>query len=182
MKNLALQDAADVCSRIQLDAETARPVAGEDALQFVDRLASDQKFPDAVKVLANALTKSAAVAWAYGCVRDCFNGAISDAQKGALQAVETWLRDPSEVNRRACFKAAETVGFNTAAGCLAVAAFGTSGSLGPENVPAVPPPDGFAAHMASGAVMLGLTQRPPQDAVSGYQDFIRRGKSIAQAG
>jgi hypothetical protein len=164
-----------------LDPDSGAPVADEDTLQFVDRLTSTQKFADAVKVLANALTKSAAIAWAYACVRDCFNGEISDRQKQTLLAVETWLRDPSEANRRACFKAAEVAGFNTAAGCLAMAAFGTSGSLGPENVPAVPPPEGFAAHMASGAVMLGLTQRPPQDAASGYEDFIQRGKAIAQA-
>ncbi len=182
MSHLVLSRASDVVTRIQLDAETPAPIDGEDTLQFVDRLVSTQKFADAVKVLANALTKSAAIAWAHACVRDCFNGEIGERHKDALQAVETWLRDPSEPHRRACFKAAEAVGFNCAAGCLAMAAFGTSGSLGPENVPAVPPPDGFAAHMAGGAVMLGITQRAPQEAASGYQDFIQRGKAIARAG
>src|SRR5689334_25181925 len=99
MKNLALTRAADVCSRAQLDPETAAPSDGETTLQFVERLLSDKRFPDAVKVLANALTKPAAVAWAYACVRDCFNGEINERLKSALEAVEAWLHDPSEPNR-----------------------------------------------------------------------------------
>ena len=125
MKNLALPRAADVCSRIEIGLETHRPMDEEDTLQVVDRLAADDKLYEAVKVLANALSKPAAVWWAHNCVREALAEGSSEKHKAALHSVETWVREPTEPNRRACFKAAESAGFDSAAGCAAMAAFGS---------------------------------------------------------
>ena len=181
MKNLALVRAADVYGRIQSALDAFPPMDGEETLAFVERLMADQRGHDAVKVLAYGLTVASAVQWAHDCVSAVLGEIASEKQKGALSTVEAWLHEQTEANRRACFKAAEAAGFDTAAGCVAMAAFGATGSIAPENVPAVPPPEGFAAHMASGAVMLAVVLRPPQDATANLQDFVQRGKLIAVA-
>ncbi len=81
--------------------------------------------------------------------------------------------------RRAAQAAAEVAGLEAPAGCAAMAAFWSGGSLGPPNVPVVPPGDTLTAHGAGGAVMLAAVKREPEKAAERHRKFIAMGMDVA---
>src|SRR5262245_44734732 len=94
-------------------------------------LLEQEQYPRAVRLLAEALPKREAVWWACQCVRHAGGPELATLAVAALRAAEQWAADPSEDNRRAAYTAAQPVGFGTPAGCAALAAFLSGGSLGP---------------------------------------------------
>jgi len=66
------------------------------------------------------------------------------------------------------------------AGCAAVAAFWGGGSLGPPNVPPIPPDDRLTAQAAAGAVMLAAVQTEPEKAPVKYRSFLAVGMEVAR--
>ncbi|HVS36023.1 MAG TPA: hypothetical protein VMS17_10625 [Gemmataceae bacterium] len=145
---------------------------------FLDVLIEKQQFPDAVRFLAHALPKREAVWWACLCARQAY-GASPPAPMGpALTAAEKWVSDPSEPNRRAAHTAAEAAGMGAPAGCAAMAAFFSGGSLAPPNAPAVPPGEHLTAHAAAGAVMLAAVMTEPQKAPEKYRKFFALGIDV----
>ena len=138
------------------DALAARPALGEDAIRF----------------LAAALPKREAVSWSVACVRSALPKPSPEAAK-ALLAAEAWVKEPSEMNRRACEAAAQAAGHGTAPGCVACAAFWSGGSLSAPHLPAVPPADNLTAIAVTGALLLA---GPAPDARA---KFIALGVEIA---
>src|SRR5947207_9939431 len=97
--------------------------------QFLDELAAKQNYQQAVKLLAHALPKRSAVWWACLCARQTLPPTASPEVKAALAAAEKWVSDPTDENRRAAYAAAEKAGVGTPAGCAALGAFLSGGSL-----------------------------------------------------
>ena len=124
--------AADYCGHIQL-SEPARALLQEDIAPaaFLDLLLAQQLFPDAVRFLAAWLPKPAAVAWGCSCLQSTFGETCPPGEKAAIEATQQWADDPTEDHRRATWAAAETAGFDTATGLLALGAFSSGGSLAP---------------------------------------------------
>jgi hypothetical protein len=89
------------------------------------------------------------------------------------------VADPSEENRRAAHSAAEAAGYGTPAGCAAAAAFWSGGSLGPPNVPPIPPGEHLTAHGASCAVMLAAVATEPEKAPVKLRAALGLGLEIA---
>src|SRR3954462_8819260 len=106
---------------------------------YVALLADKALFEDAVRFVAHALPKREAVWWAWVCARRASGESPTSKIGAALQATEKWIAQPNEDNRRAAMDAARTAEFGTAAGCAALAAFFSGGSLAPPNAPVVPP-------------------------------------------
>jgi hypothetical protein len=75
--------------------------------------------------------------------------------------------------------AAEAATFGTPAGCAAVAAFWSGGSLGPPNVPAIPPGEYLTAHGVAGAVMLAAVAPEPEKAPGKYRGFLALGVEVS---
>jgi hypothetical protein len=138
-------------------------------------------FQDATRVLAHALPRRVAVWWACRCVRAVLDDRASPQDVAALQAAETWIREPSEEHRRASMTAAEATELCTPAGWVAVAAFWSGGSLAPPDVPAVPPGACLSTHAVSGAVMLAAVWRDPAHAPDMYAAFFAQGKALMAA-
>jgi hypothetical protein len=90
--------------------------------------------------------------------------ALPAPQAAAVQAAERWVADPSEANRRAAQAASEAAGLGTPAGCAAMAAFWSGGSLAPPEAPVVPPGEILTAHGSAGPVMLAAVLTEPQKA------------------
>jgi hypothetical protein len=59
-----------------------------------------------------------------------------------------------------------------------MAAFWSSGSMGPATAPPVPPADHLTGHAAAGAVMLAAVARQPEKAPEKYKAFLQIGKEI----
>ena len=131
LTKVTAKTAAEVCKLFPLGDEAKKLLRdGMAPRPFLDVLIEKQEFADAVRFLAHALPKREAVWWACQCARQAY-GANPPAPLGpALQAAEKWVIDPSEENRRAAHAASEAAGLGVPAGCAAMAAFFSGGSLG----------------------------------------------------
>src|SRR5262249_46204494 len=123
--------------------------------------------------------KRKAVWWACLCSRQVYGTSPPPVIAGALQAAEKWVTGPSEEHRRAAFAAAEAAGFGTPAGCAAVAAFWSHGSLGPPHVATIPPGDYLTARGVAGAVMLAAVLTDPEKAADKNRRFMALGVDVA---
>jgi len=155
----------DEAKRLLRDGLTVR--------QYLDVLVERHLSVDAVRFLAHALPRREGVWWACLCAR----GATGNGSP-ALQAAERWVADPSEANRRAAQAAAVDAGPGTPAGCAALAAFWSGGSLAPANVPAVPPGETLTAQGVAGAILLAAVATEPHRAPDRYREFLSRGLEV----
>jgi hypothetical protein len=142
--------------------------------------AAEQPFPEWLRLVARTLSKREAVWWACQCVRQVYGPEPPARVTTALAAAEAWAAEPSEEHRRAAFAAAEAAGTGTPAGCAAVAAFWSGGSLGPPNVPAIPPAEHLTAQGAAGAVLLAGVLTEPEKAGEKYRRFLALGSDVAR--
>lgn len=136
----------------------------------------------AVRVLGQALPPREAVWWACVCARAAPDPAATPEDLAALQAADAWVRRPSEENRRAAMAAAEASGTRSAEAWAAVAAFWSGGSLGPPNVPEMPPAPHMCGVAAASAVILAAVRPDPAGAQDRYGRFIASARDIAQGG
>jgi hypothetical protein len=172
--------AAEVCKHFPLGDEAKKLLKDNPTpKQFLDLLTEKQHFPDAARLLAHALPKREAVWWACLCGRVAHGANPAPPLAAALQAAEKWAADPSEDNRRAAKEKADAAGMGTPAGCAAMAAFFSGGSLAPPNVPVVPPGEQLTAHAASGAVMQAAVLTQPEKASEKYRKFLALGADVA---
>lgn len=175
-------NAEAVCKRFPLSDE-ARPLLSADMAlgAFLQVLRKQGHHLDAVRLLAHALPKREVVWWACACTRTVFPEPTPQAAR-ALQSAEKWCADPSEANRRAAEAAAEAAALHTPAGCAAIAAFWSSGSLGPPNTPVVPPGETLTAQAAANAVLMAAVIVEPHKAAARYAQFLALGAALGEDG
>ena len=176
---VAAARAAEVCATFALDEE-ARPLLKDGATPeaFFAELAARELHAEAARFLAHALPKREALWWACQCVRLACP-APPPEQKAALEAAEKYVEVPTDSNRRAAMTAAEAADFGTPAGCAAVAAFFSAGSLAPPDLPPVPPPEHLAARSVANAVVLSAVYAEPEKAPEKYKQFLDLGRAVA---
>jgi len=181
LAKVTAKTAAEVCKHFPLGEEAKKLMKdSQPPAPFLDTLIQKEQFPDAVRFLAHALPKREAVWWACLCSRSVAGASPPPKVAAALQAAEKWVVDPSEDNRRAAMPAAEAAELKTSAGCSAMAAFWSGGSLGPPNAPVVPPGEHLTAHGAASAVMLAAVQSEPEKAPEKYRKFLAQGIDVAK--
>jgi hypothetical protein len=134
---------------------------------YVRVLLAENLLADARHLLAQALPTREALAWGCCCIRQAF--CLSSAQEAAVAAVERYVAEPTDAHRRATEVRATEVGLDSAAGCLAVAAFCSDGSLLPSALPVMAPPAFVTGRLVSVAVYLAAVHRDPAH----YQDQLR---------
>ena len=171
--------AQEVCARFELSEEARALVrSGQTSPQCLDALVDKQLFPDAIRFLAHGLPKREAVWWACHCAKSA-GTTLGQAEAAAVQRAERWVADPSEENRQAAMPAAEAAKLGTPAGCAALAAFLSGGSMGPANVAAIPPAETLSGNAVAGAVLIAVVVKEPQKAAEKYRAFLGRGIEIA---
>lgn len=170
---------SQVCAELELEEEAVSLLASDPSPEdFLRALLEQERFPDAAQYLAYALPKREAVWWGVVVVREQLDP--DDAVgRATLDAVEAWVRDPTDENRRAALAAAE-VDMSTAPGMVGVAAFMAAGSIAPVGVPELPPPGDLTGKMVGGAVMISAVTPDPLLAGDKYKGFLARGIEIAQ--
>ena len=147
--------------------------------QGLDALTAGKHHVDAVRLLAFGLPKREAVWWACQCARQALPATPPPKVASALASAEKWVKDPSEDNRRPNQAAAEAAELSAPAGCAAMAAFMSGGSIAPPNVPVVPPGETLTAQMVAGAVLMAAVVTAPEKAAEKYQKFLALGVEIA---
>ena len=174
----APQKAADLCRRIEL-SDDAWSLLRDDLtpIEFLSVLAGKEKFGDAVRVLAHLLPKRVAVWWACRCARQASGDQLPPKLEAAVKAAETWIAELSEKTRYTAFSLANQAGLGTAAGCAAMAAFASEGSLAPADDPVVPPPEGLAAQLVAASVLIAASQNP-LEMTSQIRTFLEQGRRL----
>lgn len=162
---LAVADLSDDAKKIL--HQTSTP-AGD-----IAQLTKAGLFPDALKYLAQALEAGPCITWSVACARQV-QAHFTQQEQEALTAVEKWLAQPDDENRRASQAAAEEAQLSSPAGCIAMATFFAEGSIAPRGLAEVPPPPHLAQKMASAAVILAVTKEP-EKAAERYQQCVQIG-------
>lgn len=108
----------------------------------------------AARFIAQCLPRVEAVQWAASCLAAMDN--VTHARRlAARKAVNRWLAEPSDSNRRLAYQAGEAASFATAEGAACLAVFLSGGSLAPPTQDqGVQPAAGSFGQAVAGAVML----------------------------
>jgi hypothetical protein len=179
LSKVSAKTAGEVCKRFPLGDDAKKVLRDEHTpRQFLDILLAQKLNIDAIRLLAFALPKPEGVWWACLCARHVAGANPAPKVTAALQAAEKWVAEPSEENRRAAHAAAEAVEMGTPAGCAAMAAFWSGGSLGPPNVPAVPPGEYLTCHGVASSVMLAAVHTESAKAPEKYRKFFDLGIEV----
>ncbi len=174
------QLAAEVCQRYEPGAGAAKLLEpGINPEGFLERLADNELFEDALTFIAYALPKREAIWWGLCCVRELTPQEPPAPIASALAAVQAWVDQPDEERRRAAMPAAETATFGTPAGCAALAVFFSGGSMAPPDCPKVPPDEKLTARTIAAAVVLGILTAEPDKADEHARAFVARGIEVA---
>jgi len=147
-------------------------------LDLVASLMAKSLFPDAVRFIAHALPKREAVWWGWVCARRSAGDNPPAKIKGALDATERWIAQPTEDNRRQAMAAAQKADLGTAAGCAGLSAFFSGGSLAPPDAPAVPPGEFLTAKAVAGAVIFAAVAKEPELAPERFRSFVAQGVEV----
>lgn len=161
-------------------SDEAKPLLGEDATPVgrIQKLAAAGLFPDAIKYLAHSLDARSCIAWALACARQLPAADRTPAELDALLAVEKWLAEPTDANRRASQFASEAAELSSPPGCIAMAVFFAEGSIAPVGMNPVAAPPQIAQKIASAGTILAVVEQP-EKASERYQQCVRLGLQAA---
>jgi hypothetical protein len=169
-----------VRARVPLPAEATAAIADStEVAAAVDRLEAAGFLLEATRFVAHALPKREAVWWAWVSARKAAGAEPAPPIKNALEATERWIVQPTEENRRDAMAAGEAAEFGTAAGCAALAAFMSGGSMSAPGNPIVPPGEFMTAKAVAGSVTLAAVSKPAQ-AKEQFTEFVRIGLEVAE--
>lgn len=146
---------------------------------YVAQLLALDLHADAIRFIAHALPRREAVWWAWVCARKVAGAEPKPAIKAALDATERWIVQPTEEHRRQALHFGEAADFGTPAGCAALAAFMSAGSLAPPSAPPVPPDEFMTAKAVAGSVTLAAVTVEPERAVEKFNEFVKVGLEVA---
>jgi hypothetical protein len=181
LDKLKAKTAQEVCKELPL-SEKARPLLkdGQTPAQFFRLLVEGGHLQDAIRFLASALPKREAVGWAYLAARAAHGDKAEAKCAAALEATRKWVIDPSEANRRTAEKTAKPAGYGTPAGCAALAAFLSGGSIAPaDQKTPVQPAEHLCATSVFGAVFMSGVMTQPEKAPEKHRRFLDQGVEIA---
>lgn len=174
----------DIATAAELGDEALQLLRSDDVRggprEFLSILTKREMFPEAVRFLAFSLPKRECVWWAWVCARKASGAKPEPPVKTALEATERWIIQPTDDHRRAAMESAQAADVGTPAGCAALAAFFTGGSLAPPNVPPVPPGEFMTAKAVTGSIMLSAVIVEPERAAEKFREFLALGLEVAE--
>ena len=178
---IGARTAAEVCAHYRQSPDALkvhRP--GSTPRQFVELLVQAGQYLDAIDFLAHALPKQEAVWWACLGVRHALGKTLPPLALAALKAAVEWVLEPDEPRRLAAQAAGEAADFGTPAGCVALAVYGSGGSLTPPNLPEVPPEPFMTAKAVSASLALASVQGDPGAIPQVQRQLVELGMAIGE--
>ncbi|MDQ2667567.1 MAG: hypothetical protein M3Z05_16345 [Gemmatimonadota bacterium] len=172
---------AELCAVADLGGDATALLAGGVPAPrvFVAQLLERDLHADAIRFIAHALPRREAVWWAWVCARKVAGDEPVPAVKAALDATERWIVQPTDEHRRQALHFGEAADFGTPAGCAALAAFMSAGSLAPPHAPPVPPDEFMTAKAVAGSVTLAAVTTEPERAKEKFNEFVKVGLEVA---
>ena len=151
--------------------------------EVIEYWLQQEKYNEIVTFLCHALPTREAIWWGCLCVRLAARDAsLPDDQWQALEAAESWVRSPSEANRRVAEALAQRIGLESAAAWLAQSAFWSGGSITPQDGPPCQAPPYLYAHSVAGAIAIAAILPDGNKAKRHFKEMIRMGMDIANGG
>lgn len=147
---------------------------------FVARLMDAELLSDAVRVVGAVLPAREGIWWAWSCSKKAVGPEAGEEMVAILAAVERWLREPTDPNRRTAMDVAEAADYATPAGCVALAAFFSGGSIAPTHVQAVPPPVHASAKAVATAILISAVFSEPEKAPEKLKESLEQGIHVAR--
>jgi hypothetical protein len=147
---------------------------------YISQLIEDGHVTDAVRVLSALLPAREAIWWAWMCARTTAGESAPPEAVAALSAVEKWLREPTDQNRRAAMEAGESADLATPAGCVALATFFSGGSIAPPGVDPVAPPPFVSGKTLATAILISAVVREPELGEKKLKGFLEQGIHVAR--
>ena len=167
----------------ELAAAALTLIAGcADAAAALEALELAGMATDAVKLLAHALPRREGVWWACMCARASMPADLPPTDRAALEAAESWVRRPTDAQRRDAFAAAEQARFGTPEAWTGVATFWSGDSMAPPGQPSVPPAPHLAGLAIAGAVTLASVRGDPARQAARLARFLASARDIAGGG
>ena len=169
--------AVDVCKNVPLERPIRKLLRNEmTALEFVELLAKEERYNEAVRVLAALLPMRESVWWACQCARQSPPAEPSPEVDAALQAAEKWVTEMSEDARLAVYRATLDLEPSSAANLAAMAAFSSSGNIAPPDAPReVHVPPEVTAQYVAASVLVSALLPDPQEAPGRFRTFLKQG-------
>jgi hypothetical protein len=173
---------AQICAAAGLSVE-GTGLSGADLTPpaYFDRLAAQGQYARAIRFLAHALPKRAAVWWGCLCVWHTARPDPTDLVAAVLRGALHWLQDPAEETRRAVERPARTLTLRQPAGCLGMAVFWSGGSMSAPHLPVVAPRPFLTARAVAGAVLTAAAR--PESFAARQQlrrEFLAIGRRVAE--
>ena len=174
------RDAQSIAKVIELSDEASALVQPElSAAAFFNLLVQKELLKDAVAFLAHWLPIREAVWWGCECVWHACRPEPVQVVDAALGSAVAWVIEPNEEHRLAADKAGHAATLRTPAGCVALAAAWTGGSLSPYAKAPVAPPPQLAANTVVAAVELVALKGPAGKSAERYLQLLRIGTEVA---
>lgn len=184
---------ADALASVAAAAPTVVAPGADDPARVARALATAGAPLAALRLVGAALPPREGVWWAWVAVRhmlqtlaergaDASPNAVAPAvAHAASAAVERWISEPTDANRRAAWAAGEAADLTTPAGCLCGAVFFTGGSIAAIESPmTVPPPPGADVTMAASAVLMAAAQLDPARLTALVHASVAQAAAIAK--
>jgi len=160
--------------------ESAAPPADPEMTvkAYVDQVIAEGHLRDGVRLLAHVLPHREAIWWAWSCVRK--GAAVPESAQKVGAAVEAWIADPSDANRRSAFAIAQEAGLDNAVSMIGSAIFFSGGSISVPNQPEVPPPPGTASKLIAGSILVAAVFVEPEKQDEKLQGFLKQGLEVGK--
>ena len=145
--------------------------------RFGDVLIQNDNLKDALSWFAHTMPKPQAILWACACVEEVMQSDRNSVQQAAYRSALRWGREPIDDNREDAKQLAEIAKHEGLGGILAASAGWSGGSLGPSNVPPIPPDDRLTARCVCIALSIAGSPLAPGAAkarVMGYLERLRK--------
>jgi hypothetical protein len=179
--NARLVDARAFSAELPLAEESVALLTEKMSVpEFLDQLMVNQRWIDAVQVLARMMPSREAVWWASQCAANVCGPETRPQELQAVRAAETWVTDMSESTRYAAFEAAKQARLGSPANCVAMAAFVAGPSLAPRGSAPVAPAADLAAQMVAGTVMAAGYFEGYEQSAGKLRYFLEQGRALLQ--
>lgn len=147
---------------------------------YVLAMSEADLYVDALKFLAHLLPRREAVWLGWLSARKELEKKLSPEEEAALAATERWIREPTDAHRRSALEAATAATLESPAGCAALGAYLSGGSMAPAELETVPPPRYATARAVFGCLILTAVQMEPEKAPEKYQKYLADGLELAE--
>lgn len=122
--------------------------------ELVEVLKSENLFEDAIRLQADILGTALAIKWANQAIANLVGDELTETDQAAVDAVNQWIEEPTEENRRHNEALAEKLDYAGIGGAITAAVFLSGGSLGAPDLGHDIDPEPYAAGQALTVAML----------------------------